>query len=167
MPGIVADASLENGNGLVDFARMIEDSSPDGIPGEEFFLDHVHPSIEGNRMMALAIVDEMIKMGTATPESTWDDAVITKITQRVKSNVDEAANAMALTNLSRVLTWAGKQEEALRLVDSATSITSDHHTLFQKVTVLLREGRYEEALPYSEQAALLMLELRLSNIAFS
>ena len=159
MPGIVAEVALENGNGLVDFARMIEESSPNGIPGEEHFLDHVHPTIEANRMLALAIVDEMIKTGAATPASTWDDTVISKITERVKSNVDEAANAMALTNLSRVLTWAGKQEEALRLVERASSITTDHHTLFQKVTVLVRTERYEEALPYSEKAALLMPQI--------
>jgi len=159
MPGIVADIALEDGNGLVDFARMIEDSSPDGIPGEELFLDHVHPSIEGNRMMALAIIDEMIKMGTATPASTWDDAVISNISERVKSNVDEAANAMALTNLARVLNWAGKQEEALRLVERARSITADPHTLFGTVAMLMGAGRYEEALPDAEEAARLMPEV--------
>jgi len=159
MPGIVADVALENGNGLVDFARMIEDSSPDGIPGEEHFLDHVHPTIEANRMLALALIDEMIKSGAVTPASTWDDTEISKITERVNSNVDEAANAMALTNLSRVMTWAGKQDEAMRLVERASSITTDHHTLDQQVTVLVRNGRYEEALPYAEQAAHLMPEI--------
>jgi tetratricopeptide (TPR) repeat protein len=44
VPGIVAEVASENGNGLVDFAGMIEESSPGGIPGEEHFLDHVHPS---------------------------------------------------------------------------------------------------------------------------
>lgn len=157
--GIITDIALENGNGLVDFERMIDESSPDGIPGEEHFLDHVHPTIEANRMLALALVDEMIKMGTATPASTWEDAVVLKITERVKSSVDETANAMALTNLSRVMAWAGKQEEALRLVERASSISTDHHTLDQQVTVLVRNGRYEEALPYAQQAAILMPEI--------
>ncbi|MCP4260730.1 MAG: tetratricopeptide repeat protein [Planctomycetes bacterium] len=156
MLGIVADAARENNTGLVDFVRMIEERSADAIAGEEYFLDHVHPSIEANRMLALALVDEMIRMGAVAPASTWGDAVISQIIERVNSNVDEAANAKALTNLSRVLTWAGKQEEALRLVDRAISMTSDYHTLFQKATVLVRAGRYEEALPYSEQAARLM-----------
>ena len=159
MPGIVAKVARENGTGLVDFALMIEESSPGAIPGEEHFLDHVHPTIDANRMLALAIVDEMIRAGDATPSSTWDDTVISKITERVYSKVDEAANAMALTNLSRVLNWAGKHEEAMRLVERASSITTDHHTLDQKVTVLMSTGRYEEALPYSEQAVLLMPEI--------
>jgi tetratricopeptide (TPR) repeat protein len=159
MPGIVADIALENGTGLVDFARMIEDSSPDGMPGEELFLDHVHPSIESNRMMALAIIDELIEMGFAAPASTWDDAVISQITERVESNVDEAANAMALTNLARVLNWAGKQEEAMALVERARSITADPHTLFGTVAMLMAAGRYEEALPDAEEAARLTPEV--------
>ena len=35
IPGIVTDIAHKNGNGLVDFARMIEDSSPEGIPGDD------------------------------------------------------------------------------------------------------------------------------------
>ena len=153
---MVADIALETGDGRVDFAGMIEDSSPDGIPGEELFLDHVHPSIEGNRMMALAIIDEMIEMGTVTPAPTWDDQVVSAISERVKSNVDEAANAMALTNLARVMNWAGKEEEALQLVERARSITADPHTLFGTVAMLMGAGRYEEALPDAEEAARLM-----------
>ena len=62
---------------------MIEKISPDGIPGEEHFLDHVHPSIEANRLLALAILDQMIEMKVATRASAWDDAVISSITERV------------------------------------------------------------------------------------
>jgi Flp pilus assembly protein TadD len=138
---------------------MIEESSPGGIPGEEHFLDHVHPSIEVNRMLGLAIVDEMIEMRFATSASTWDDAVISSITERVNRSVDAAANAMALSNLSRVLTWAGKQDEAVRLAERATAMSSDPHTLSQMVTVLMRNDRQEEALLYSAEAALLMPDI--------
>ncbi|MEJ2320643.1 MAG: tetratricopeptide repeat protein [Gemmatimonadales bacterium] len=159
VPGIVAEVASENGNGLVDFAGMIEKSSPAGIPGEEHFLDHVHPSIEVNRMLALALVDEMIERRVATPAPTWDDAVITTITERVNRSVDATANAMALANLSRVLTWAGKQDEALRLAERATEMTRDPHTLSQMVTVLMRNDRQEEALLYSQEAARLMPDI--------
>lgn len=154
----VVEVAREHGVGLVDFARMVEERSPDHIPGGEFFLDHVHPSIEANRMLALAIIDEMTSRGAIDPAPTWDQATISEIAERVESKVDDSLNAQALTNLSRVLTWAGKQEEALRLVDRALSMTSDAHTVFQKATVLVRDGRYEEALPYSRKAVRLMPE---------
>ena len=161
MSGIVADVASANGKGLVDFAGMIEANSPDGIPGEEHFLDHVHPSIETNRMLGLTIVDEMIEVGAVTPGSTWDDAVVTSITERVLGNVDAAANAQALANLSRVLTWAGKQEESLRLAERATELARDPHTLFQMVTVLVRNNRQEEALFYAGEAARLTPDIAL------
>ena len=159
VPGMVRDVAQRKGTGLVDFAAMIRQRAPDGIPGEEHFLDHVHPSIDANRMLGLAIVDEMIAMGMATPAPTWDDAAVSAISDEVMSTVDEAANAKALANLSRVMTWAGKQDEALRLAERATSIAADPHTLFQMLSVLVRNGRYEEALTYSEEAARLMPDI--------
>jgi len=74
-------------------------------------------------------------------------------------HVDAVANAMALSNLSRVLTWAGKQEEAVRLAERATELAVDPHTLSQMVTVLLRNDRPEEALRVSAEAARLQPEV--------
>lgn len=153
---LVSEAASENGAGLVDFAGMMQEASPDGIPGDEHFLDHVHPSIETHRMLALAIVDEMIEMDIANRTSAFDEAVVSSIVERVMSGVDVAAHARALANLARVLTWAGKQDEAMGLATRATEMSRDPHTLFQMLTVLVRNGRHEEALPYSEEAARLM-----------
>ncbi|MEZ4415900.1 MAG: tetratricopeptide repeat protein [Gemmatimonadota bacterium] len=159
IPDIVSEVASRTANGLVDFAGMVERAAPDGIPGEESFLDHVHPTIEVNRRLALAIIDEMVEMEVATPVSSWNEAEIASISERVNGSVDVEANVTALTNLSRVLTWAGKQEEALRLAERATAIVRDPHTLFQMVTVLQRSDRLEEALRYSEEAARLMPEV--------
>jgi Flp pilus assembly protein TadD len=156
MARIVTEVASENSSGLVDFVAMIEKVSPDGIPGDEHFLDHVHPSIEANRMLALAIVDEMVEMNVATPAPTWNDAVVSNITERVTGRVDAAANARALANVARVLSWAGKQEEALRLAERATGMNEDPHTLYQMLTVLMRNDRMEEALLYADHAARLM-----------
>ncbi len=154
--GIVADAARENGNGLIDFAAMIDKKAPYGIPGDELFLDHVHPSIEANRMLGLALVNKIIELGIASTASTWNEEVISEITERVEGSIDEEANATALTNLSRVLNWAGKHDEALKLVKRATSINTDQHSLFQTVSVLMSSGQYEEALPYAKQAVQVM-----------
>jgi Flp pilus assembly protein TadD len=166
MARMVTEVASENSSGLVDFAAMIEQASPDGIPGDEHFLDHVHPSIEANRMLALAIVDEMVEMTLATPGPTWNDAVVSDITERVNGSVDAAANAVALANVARVLSWAGKQDEAVRLAERATGMARDPHTVFQMLTVLIRDGRREEALLYAEEAARLMpdvAEVRKTN----
>ena len=167
----VAEVALESSSGLVDFASMIEQASPEGIPGDDHFLDHVHPSIEANRMLALALVDEMIEMGVVTFAPTWNEAVVASITARVEGGVDETANARALANVARVLSWAGKQEEADRLSSRATEMDGDLHVMHQRLTVLVRDGRYAEALPLAQEAARLMPDIadvrKMHGIALS
>jgi len=159
MARTVAEVASTNSIGLVDFAGMMEKVSSEGIPGDEQFLDHVHPSIETHRMLGLAILDQMVEMNVASPASTWNDAAVSNITERVSGSVDEAARAWALATVARVLSWAGKQSEALRLAKRATEMTGDHHTLYQMLTVLVRNKRYEEALDYAQQAARLMPDI--------
>jgi Flp pilus assembly protein TadD len=153
MPGIIKDVARRHGAGLVDFDRLIEERSPDRIPGSEYFLDHVHPTIEGNRLMALAIIDEMIRTGDVKPEETWADEAIAEISAEVEAGIDEAMHARARRSLANVLIWAGKHEEAERLVDESIESTApDGETEFQKATLLVREGRMAEALPHLEKA---------------
>ena len=159
MARTVAEVASANSVALVDFEAMMEKVSNDGIPGDEHFLDHVHPSIEAHRMLALAILDQLVEMEVASLVSTWNGAVISDITDRVNGGVDDAATAWAFANVARVLSWAGKQAEALRLAKRATEITGDHHTLNQMLAVLVRNERYEEALDYARQAAELMPDI--------
>jgi tetratricopeptide (TPR) repeat protein len=44
---------------LADAERAFERSSADGIPGKEFFLEHVHMSFKGNYLMARTIFEAM------------------------------------------------------------------------------------------------------------
>ena len=58
---IVSDVAQIKNTGFIDFDRMVNEQSANGIPGSDLFLDHVHPTIEGNRLLALAIVEEMTR----------------------------------------------------------------------------------------------------------
>ncbi len=155
----VVDVASENSAGLVDFEAMMEAAASDGIPGDEEFLDHVHPSIEAHRALGLALLDQMVAMNLASPAPTWNEAVVSDITARVNGSVDESDRAWALATVARVLSWAGKQEEALGLAKRAIEINNDHHTLNQMLAVLVRNERHEEALYYAQQAARLMPDI--------
>jgi tetratricopeptide (TPR) repeat protein len=151
---IVADVARTRDAGLVDFARIVDERSPDGIPGSELFLDHVHPTIEGNRLLALAIVQEMMDEGFVSPAATWNAAAIAAISEELESSLDEQAHAVALKNLSKVLGWAGKQEEAKRLADLAVeAIPEDGETHFQKGVLAQQAGDNQAALTHYREAA--------------
>ena len=150
---IVTDIAKKKETGFVDFVDIVNHTSPNSITGSELFLDHVHPTIESNRMLALALVREMNNMGMVYPAATWDSTTINAITEQVESSVDEQAHAAALMNLSRVLMWAGKNDEAERLVNRAVSITSeDGDTHFQKAALFERAGDDKAALIHYREA---------------
>ena len=151
---IVAEVAQTRNTGFVDFVHTISERSPDGIPGSELFLDHVHPTIEGNKLLAVAIVQEMTRQGIVSPVATWNDAAIAEISEQLENSLDEQTHAMALKNLSRVLMWAGKHEEAERLINRVVATTSeDGETHFHKATLLRRAGNSEAALFHYQEAA--------------
>ncbi|MHC4399194.1 MAG: tetratricopeptide repeat protein [Planctomycetota bacterium] len=81
-------------------------------PGREHFLDHVHPSIATNRMLAVAIIEELAQAGILDADLPLSKVEIARVTRRVEARIDPQANAVALRNLAKVLNWAGKHEEA-------------------------------------------------------
>ncbi len=108
---IVSDVAQIKNTGFIDFDRMVNEHSANGIPGSELFLDHVHPTIEGNRLLALAIVEEMTQEGMVSPVATWNESLIAEISENLVNSLDEKEHAVALRNLSKVLSWAGKEDE--------------------------------------------------------
>ena len=151
---IVADVARIENTGFIDFVSLIKKRSPDEIPGSELFLDHVHPTIEGNRLLALAIIREMIQEGIVSPAATWNEALIADISKELKNSLDEKKHAKALRNLSKVLAWAGKFDEAERLANLAVAtIPEDSETHTQIGLSLWREGDRETALVHLRKAA--------------
>lgn len=138
---------------VVDFAAVVESRSPHGIPGENLFLDHVHPTIEGNRLLAVEVLDVMTRSGYVKPEATWGVSAVEEVATVVESRLDRRSHAKALQNLSKVLAWAGKYEEAQRLIEVAAAMTPDDAGVhFQFGVCAQREGDLVEAAKHYEQA---------------
>ncbi len=139
----VAEVAREKGATWVDFVDLIEQralveqGSP--IPGQEYFLDHVHPTIAGNRILALALVEAMIANGTVQPSAAWGDEAIARVVSQVEGGIDRKTHAQALANLARVLSWAGKDEEARRLADRALAEAPELATAYADVLAILSE----------------------------
>ena len=151
----------QNGVPCVDFLRIVDQQSQHQIPGAGIFLDHVHPTVEGHRLLALAIVDQLIDQGVVQPSTNWNSAAIAKITQQVESGIDERVQGEALRNLAKVLTWAGKKEEANRLALKASELLSgDDETFYLAGNALLEQRRTDEAIEQFLRA----LEIRPNHI---
>ena len=130
MRGIVTEVAQDQGAGLVDFinllAQRMQDEFGYPIPGKEYFLDHVHPTIEGNKILALALVRNMADQGIVHPGKGWGQEAIAAVTAAVEGKVDRQAHGQALANLARVLLWAGKDDDAAELAQQAFDIAGEY-----------------------------------------
>lgn len=119
---IAREVAAESGVPLVDFVNVVESGAPGGAPGADAFLDHVHPTIRGNRTIALAVLKAMADEGIVPAAADIDEQTIAAVTERVEAKVNRQTHGIALMNLSKVLGWAGKFEEADRLALEAAEL---------------------------------------------
>jgi len=71
MHEIILEVAEEDSVPLVDVKMLFEERSEAGLPGDEWLLDHVHPSIEGHQLIADALYQEMQDMKLVTTPEDW------------------------------------------------------------------------------------------------
>jgi tetratricopeptide (TPR) repeat protein len=161
LPRIVAEVAREEGTGLVDYIELLRGrmQSEHGHPilGEEYFLDHVHPTIEGNKILAVALIEAMASQGMVAPGSGWGKESIAAVSKKIEGGIDQREHGRALVTVARVLLWAGKTEDAERLAQQALVLAGDDRLTSADInTVLVRIyqklGQPERALPLLYQA---------------
>jgi tetratricopeptide (TPR) repeat protein len=136
---------------LVDFVAIQEEHSPHAIPGEQVFLDHVHPTIEANRLLALDILNVMASEGIVSPR--MDDALLLQVKNDLMGRIDSRTHARALMNASKVFGWAGKLNEAYRLGERATKLNPDDVAVqYQAGLMAQLLGKHDESIDHYRRA---------------
>jgi Flp pilus assembly protein TadD len=154
---IVREVAREQDVLVVDFeallAAKVMAEKGHGAPGDDWFLDHVHPTIEGHRFLALEIIRALGGAGWIPTEGTITAEEEESVTRAVLESVDQRAHGIALRNLAKVLSWAGKTEDAGRLAQKASAYLKDDANLdFILGTHAAEAGNLEEALLHYRQA---------------
>ena len=75
---------------FVDIDAYTRRASPNGIPGQTLFLDHVHPTIEAHRELALLVLNAMQEDEIVSPNASWSADKVAQVSQQVMSQVDVA-----------------------------------------------------------------------------
>jgi len=153
VPEIVREVAADRGTTVVDFALLADEWAANGIPGKDLFLDHVHPTIEIHRWIAVAIIEEMAQEGLLTLSPRWDPKAIAEVTRRVEDGLDPLVHALALMKLSKVLGWAGKLNESDRLADQAAELYPDDSRIQYNAGLTAHlVGRKNEAVAHYRRA---------------
>jgi pentatricopeptide repeat protein len=89
---------------LVDVQQLLNEHIEDGILGNEWLLDHVHPSIEGHQLIADALYRHLASVGKVKTPPGWK-AARDALWQRHLSSLDKAYYARGAARLKRLLEW--------------------------------------------------------------
>ncbi len=120
---IAREVASAEGALQVDFAALLRARSlaEHGTPavGAHYFLDHVHPTIAAHRMLAEAVLETLVHDGWVSPWPDWNAAARARVAAEIESGVDARREGVALRTLAKVLSWAGKSEEAARVAGLA------------------------------------------------
>ena len=119
LSGIVREVATAEEVPLADFKRLTVTHAGRGIPGSDEFLDHVHPTIEMSRLLALELFHLLERQNVVTRSKDWNNAALARVIRRVEGRIDGQAQGEALRNLARLFSWAGKLEESARLARHA------------------------------------------------
>jgi tetratricopeptide (TPR) repeat protein len=135
---------------LVDFERELSQwalaRTGDPNAGAEAFLDHVHPTVEVNGLLAARLVDDMAELGVLRLPAEWRDETTPRVAEAVAGRLDATARARGLKNLSKVLLWAGKTEEAGRFAaEAAETLGDDWEVHYNAGVVALDRGDLDAA----------------------
>ncbi len=85
MNDIVWQVGLDTGTPVVDVRALFDRLSRNGIPGNDWFADHVHPTIPGYQRVADEIIDKLIRQRIVHPQSDWPEQKQQRYAEHLKS----------------------------------------------------------------------------------
>jgi len=163
MQHTVAEVAASENVPLIDFPGIIREAylthHDHAIFGKEYFPDHVHTNMDGYRLLGLALFDELVAQGIATPDDTWNEARIEAIRQEVIAQIDPRAEGQTMLNLGRVLDWSGKFNEAYNAFMRALEILGPNPVIYDRLArTLYGLGKHEEAARFLNEILVLAPE---------
>jgi tetratricopeptide (TPR) repeat protein len=152
---IVRDVTAQRRVALVDFEAKLRqlcvEQHGHACFGREHFLDHVHPTIDVHRRIALWTIDELLRIGWLDGQMPTAGQ-IDSVENQVESIIDLPAQGIAFRNLAKVLHWAGKFEEAApRARDAIRLLPDDLESRLILADCLQKTGHPREAMDQYEQ----------------
>ena len=107
MHDVILDVAARYRVPLVDAKTLIEQHTEDGIPGDEWMLDHVHPSISGHKLIANSLYKTMQDMQLVRTPVGWRPTR-DGLWQQHLSSLNPAYHIRGAAQLERLHKWSRK-----------------------------------------------------------
>lgn len=155
----ISRVAAETGMTLIPLKDVVERKCAEtgdrtGIPGNESFLDHVHPSVPLHQLLAGLILDKMVESGLFKPARKLTEEDRQSVYAKGMASFDKAYMATKDLTLAKTLHWAGKKEEARVILERVAPVLDSNpevHKLLGRS--LLDDGKSAEAIEHYLKAA--------------
>lgn len=133
-----------------------ESGDRSGIPGNESFLDHVHPTIENHQFAAEMILEKIQAGGLVHLSRSLAPAERQDIFKKGIDGLDPSFLGLRDLNLAKTLRWAGKKGEARFALENAAQRLPGNVEVHKMLgSYLLEDGNYEKAIEEYQSAVVL------------
>jgi hypothetical protein len=105
MRDVIRDITVHHGLPLVDIQALIEARTEDGIPGDQWLLDHVHPTIAGHQLIADALCQAMADVNVVRLPEHWE-STRRLLWQSHLTSLNDAYYAQGVARLKRLRDWS-------------------------------------------------------------
>lgn len=85
MNDLVRQVGLDTGTPIVDVRALFDRLSRNGIPGHDWFADHVHPTVAGYQRVADELADELVRQRIVHPHANWLERKQQRSAEHLKS----------------------------------------------------------------------------------
>jgi len=110
---------------LLELPELFRKSSPGGLIGNEMLVDHIHPTPDGNLLIAFDIMKWLGTQGLLQDRSPPTMEQLKKIYWEVLDSLPGDYYSAGVLNLAKVLVWARKFEEAYTILDRYPDLVAD------------------------------------------
>lgn len=136
--------------------RVKDLGDPSGIPGNESFLDHVHPKIQLHQLLAEVLMTTMEKTGVIGKGRVLSSAEKEALYAQVTAEMDSQFMALRDLNLAKTLRWAGKKQEAKQALKRVAPLMADNPEVHKMLgSFALEDGEFATAIASYEKAVAL------------
>ena len=109
MGGILQAVARETDTPLIDARRLFEGQSPDLIPGNDWYTDHVHPTLAAHQQIAQAISAEMRRLNLPDTMPAWSDSRRRSVYRRHFGRLGPVYLANGRQRIEWLENWARRQ----------------------------------------------------------
>ena len=157
----VRSVAADRGTLLVDFERIFQTASPDGLVGFNLFEDYVHPTPEAHRLIAYELFGVLQEQGLLGEVRVADRAEFESAVGDEIELDTEARRAAMLYNLAIVLENQGLVDQAMEKYRACVALQPNYYLARSNLARLLhRAGRLDE----SVEQYLLALEMNPEHV---